>query len=127
MDEDQKARITLRLPSDLHALLIAETERSDRSLNGEIISRVRGSFHGAAYSLPRSISDAIQERAAAASTSFDAELLRALTAGLHRGAPAVLVIEVGDKLTLSKAATLIEAAAKQLPPDTLLKIEHKRG
>lgn len=127
MDEDQQARITLRLPSDLHALLIAETERSDRSLNGEIISRVRGSFHGAAYPLPRSIRDAIQERATAASTNFDAELLRALTAGLHRGAPAVLMVELGDKVTLAKAAALIDAALKQLPPDTIIKIESKRG
>jgi hypothetical protein len=126
MDEDEKARITLRLPSDLHALLVEEIERSDRSLNGEIISRIRSSFQGAAYPLPRSVRDAIQERAAAASTTFDAELLRALTAGLHRGAPAVLMIELSDKTTLSKAAALIDAALKHLPADTVIKIENKR-
>lgn len=125
MNEDAKERLTLRLPSDLHALLTAETQKSDRSLNGEIIARVRASFNGASYPLAQSVRDAIESRAAQAGTSFDTEMVRALNAGLHRGAPAVLLIELGGNVPLAKVAALIETALKQLPPDTVVRIENK--
>lgn len=34
----------LRLPPDVHALLVAAAEASDRSLNGEIVNRLRSTF-----------------------------------------------------------------------------------
>ena len=37
-------RITLRLPGKLHAKLKAAGKKSDRSLNGEIVARLAGSF-----------------------------------------------------------------------------------
>ncbi|GAB7525358.1 hypothetical protein PBS_43470 [Paraburkholderia sp. 2C] len=115
----------MRLPSDLHDLLTAETSRTDRSLNGEIIARLRASFHGADYPLPRSIRDAIDARATAAATSFDAELLRAVNAGLHRGAPPVLMVEISAHTPLAKIGKLLDEALRKLPPDTLVKVDQK--
>jgi predicted HicB family RNase H-like nuclease len=34
----------LRLPPELHALLVASASRADRSLNGEIVNRLRSTF-----------------------------------------------------------------------------------
>jgi predicted HicB family RNase H-like nuclease len=34
----------LRLPPDVHALLVAAAEAADRSLNGEIVNRLRASL-----------------------------------------------------------------------------------
>lgn len=39
MDHEEK-RITLRLPADLHAWLVAEGKRARRSLNSEIVHRL---------------------------------------------------------------------------------------
>ncbi|MBZ4014411.1 Arc family DNA-binding protein [Streptomyces purpurogeneiscleroticus] len=37
---DHEARITLRLPADLHEWLAAEAKRAHRSLNSEIVHRL---------------------------------------------------------------------------------------
>lgn len=42
----ETARIQLRLPTDLHAQLQEATLTNDRSLNGEIVNRLRSSFKG---------------------------------------------------------------------------------
>ena len=45
MDQDDRyARITLRIPRDLHANLTAEAERKTRSMNAEIISILEEKF-----------------------------------------------------------------------------------
>ncbi|MEV5932957.1 toxin-antitoxin system HicB family antitoxin [Streptomyces sp. NPDC093250] len=36
----EEVRITLRLPADLHARLVAEAKRARRSLNSEILHRL---------------------------------------------------------------------------------------
>jgi len=36
----------LRLPADVHAQLVASARRADRSLNGEIVNRLRSTFKG---------------------------------------------------------------------------------
>lgn len=41
MNDDGYTRITLRIPNDLHAKLTAEAARSSRSMNAEIIGRLR--------------------------------------------------------------------------------------
>lgn len=43
-NEDRYTRITLRIPKDLHALLQEASEGSSKSVNAEIIERVRKSF-----------------------------------------------------------------------------------
>lgn len=55
-DEDRYTRITLRIPKDLHALLQEASEGSSKSVNAEIIERVRKSFQS---------SDSLEERVAA--------------------------------------------------------------
>lgn len=126
MTEDEKSRITLRLPPALHAQLSHAAEIASRSLNGEIVARLAASFPGEALDLPHSVREAIQDRARAASTSFEAELIRAVVAGLSRGAPAVLMVESARELTLANAQALLEAARRQLPPDTLLMFPKKK-
>lgn len=37
---DQEVRITLRLPADLHAWLVAQAKSARRSLNSEILYRL---------------------------------------------------------------------------------------
>ncbi|WP_392967677.1 Arc family DNA-binding protein [Streptomyces sp. LN245] len=39
---DHETRITLRLPSDLHAWLVAQAKAAHRSLNSEIVHRLEG-------------------------------------------------------------------------------------
>ncbi|GCB48679.1 Arc family DNA-binding protein [Streptomyces sp. NL15-2K] len=39
---DETTRITLRLPVDLHAWLVAEAKSARRSLNSEIVYRLEG-------------------------------------------------------------------------------------
>ncbi|MCW8377241.1 Arc family DNA-binding protein [Streptomyces justiciae] len=39
---DQEVRITLRLPADLHAWLVAQAKSAHRSLNSEIVYRLEG-------------------------------------------------------------------------------------
>ncbi|NEA54302.1 Arc family DNA-binding protein [Streptomyces sp. SID13666] len=39
---DHESRITLRLPADLHAWLVAEAKTAHRSLNSEIVYRLEG-------------------------------------------------------------------------------------
>ncbi|MDV9169655.1 Arc family DNA-binding protein [Streptomyces sp. W16] len=39
---DNEARITLRLPTDLHTWLVAEAKSARRSLNSEIVYRLEG-------------------------------------------------------------------------------------
>jgi hypothetical protein len=46
-DDDRYTRITLRIPKDLHALLQESADASSKSINAEIIERVRQSFGGA--------------------------------------------------------------------------------
>lgn len=45
MEDDRYTRITLRIPKDLHAMLQEASEESSKSVNAEIIERVRKSFH----------------------------------------------------------------------------------
>lgn len=121
MNEEQTTRITLRLPQALHSQLAEEADEASRSLNGEIVSRLASTLTGAALAIPDSIRDEISARARAASTTFELELIRAIVAGLSPGAPAVLVIEHRDNVQLRAAGTLIDAALKQLPPDTVIR------
>ncbi|MEU5715708.1 Arc family DNA-binding protein [Streptomyces sp. NPDC020403] len=44
---DHESRITLRLPADLHAWLVAQAKTAHRSLNSEIIYRLEGERAGA--------------------------------------------------------------------------------
>lgn len=44
MDDDRYTRITLRIPKDLHAMLQEAADTSSKSVNAEIIERVRQSF-----------------------------------------------------------------------------------
>lgn len=44
MDDDRYTRITLRIPKDLHAMLQDASDASSKSINAEIIERVRRSF-----------------------------------------------------------------------------------
>lgn len=37
-------RLTLRLPEEVHAVLAAQAQRDDRSLNGEIVALLRASL-----------------------------------------------------------------------------------
>ena len=46
-------RIQLRLPIDLHAQLQEATIANDRSLNGEILNRLRSTFKGKRVQQPR--------------------------------------------------------------------------
>jgi predicted HicB family RNase H-like nuclease len=39
---DHEVRITLRLPADLHAWLVAQAKSAHRSLNSEIVYRLEG-------------------------------------------------------------------------------------
>ncbi len=43
-EDDRYTRITLRIPRELHARLDGEADRTSKSLNAEIISRLEGSF-----------------------------------------------------------------------------------
>ncbi|MFD5200144.1 Arc family DNA-binding protein [Streptomyces sp. NPDC058375] len=40
----EETRITLRLPSDLHAWLTAQAKANRRSLNSEILHRIEGDY-----------------------------------------------------------------------------------
>lgn len=44
MDDDRYTRITLRIPKDLHAMLQKASDASSKSINAEIVERVRQSF-----------------------------------------------------------------------------------
>jgi prolyl-tRNA editing enzyme YbaK/EbsC (Cys-tRNA(Pro) deacylase) len=121
--DDEKERITLRIPRDLHTLVSAEAEKSTRSLNGEILARLWSSFTGGSYDVPESVRAALEERARSADSSFDAELLKAVVAGLERKAPAVLVLEVHESISISKVAAIIEEAKSRLPRETLVRFE----
>ena len=44
MDDDRYTRITLRIPRDLHRQLEVEALRTSKSLNAEIVGRLRASF-----------------------------------------------------------------------------------
>jgi predicted HicB family RNase H-like nuclease len=44
----EEARITLRLPADLHAWLTAQAKANRRSLNSEIVHRIEGEYRAAA-------------------------------------------------------------------------------
>jgi len=44
MEEDRYTRITLRIPKDLHARLQLEADRTSKSMNAEILSRLQSSF-----------------------------------------------------------------------------------
>ncbi|MFP3564727.1 Arc family DNA-binding protein [Paraburkholderia sp. SIMBA_030] len=122
MDEPIE-RITLRMPQDLHALVTAKLEKSHRSLNGEIVARLWATFTGDAYEMPESIRAAIKARALTSETSFDAELIKTLIAGLERKAPAVLVLEIPESISISKVATAIEEAKARLPRETAVRFE----
>ncbi|MBV7460635.1 MULTISPECIES: toxin-antitoxin system HicB family antitoxin [unclassified Acidovorax] len=43
-DEDRYTRITLRIPKELHNRLSAESERTSKSLNAEIVGRLEDTF-----------------------------------------------------------------------------------
>lgn len=45
MSEDRYTRITLRIPKDMHKLLSEEADLTSKSLNAEIIGRLKKSFH----------------------------------------------------------------------------------
>jgi len=45
-EDDRYTRITLRIPKELHAQLQIASEESSKSINAEIIERVRQSFSG---------------------------------------------------------------------------------
>jgi plasmid stability protein len=125
MDEPFE-RITLRMPRDLHALMTAELENSFRSLNGEIVARLWSTFTGDAYDMPESVREAIRTRAAASETSFDAEVIKTLIAGLERKAPAVLVLEIHESISIPKVAAIVEEAKARLPRETLVRFESAR-
>jgi prolyl-tRNA editing enzyme YbaK/EbsC (Cys-tRNA(Pro) deacylase) len=125
MDEPIE-RITLRMPQDLHVLVTEQLEKSHRSLNGEIVHRLWATFTGDAYEMPESIRDAIKTRAASSGASFDAELIKTLIAGLERKAPAVLVLEIPDSISIPKIAAAIEEAKARLPRETAVRFESIR-
>lgn len=126
MDDDKQTRITLRLPRDIHEQLGAEAEISNRSLNGEIIARLSATFAGPNLTLPQSLHDAIAARAHNASTSFQEEMVRALAAGLDRKAPAVLLVELTDGVSLARVGKLLDEARERLPADTAVWIGPKK-
>ncbi|MBV7428086.1 MULTISPECIES: toxin-antitoxin system HicB family antitoxin [unclassified Acidovorax] len=43
-EEDRYTRITLRIPKDLHQVLVAAAERTSKSLNAEIVGRLQESI-----------------------------------------------------------------------------------
>jgi hypothetical protein len=125
MDDAQIERLTLRIPSDLHDRLSAEADLANRSLNGEIVDRLASTFSGQVAALPHGLRNAIAERAKAASTSFETELIRLLVAGLDHKAPAVLLVEFPSSTPLAKVGSLIDAAREKLPPESLIRFEPK--
>ncbi|WNI32199.1 Arc family DNA-binding protein [Streptomyces sp. ITFR-6] len=46
--DHEETRITLRLPTDLHAWLTAQAKTNRRSLNSEILHRIEGDYRAAA-------------------------------------------------------------------------------
>lgn len=126
MDDDKQIRITLRLPRDIHDQLGAEAEISNRSLNGEIVARLSSTIAEPSLTLPKSLHDAISARAHNASTSFQEEMVRALAAGLDRKAPAVLLVELTDRISLGRVGKLLDEARERLPADTAVWISPKK-
>ncbi|MHB9833860.1 Arc family DNA-binding protein [Paraburkholderia terrae] len=126
MDKEQTIRITLRLPEPMHQQLVEEADDASRSLNGEIVARLAATLSGEAPALPQSLRDEITERANTAATTFELELIRAVVAGLSPGAPAVLVVEHNHDVSIRSAGALLEAAVKQLPPDTMLRLSKRK-
>jgi hypothetical protein len=54
-EDDRYTRITLRIPKDLHARLDAEADRTSKSLNAEIVSRLESTFETSSIELRRMI------------------------------------------------------------------------
>lgn len=47
MDTDTKRKhLNLRLPPDIHKAMVEEADKNDRSLNSEIVARLRASLRG---------------------------------------------------------------------------------
>lgn len=124
-DAPKKTTFTLRIPEGLRDELDAEAKKANRSLTGEIIERLASSLVDVESALPPGVHAALNARATAASTSFEEELVRAVVAGLDHKAPAVLLVEVSNSISLSKVGALIDAALSKLPPNTLLRVENK--
>lgn len=68
MDDDRYTRITLRLPTELHAKLQKASEQSSHSMNAEIIARIERAFeteHPTRLGDMDQFADTVAERVAA--------------------------------------------------------------
>lgn len=73
-DDDRYARITLRIPKDLHTKLTAASDARSHSMNAEIIARVADSFDGPDYRLSPKLVGWITAEAKANQRDFNEEL-----------------------------------------------------
>lgn len=76
-------KTALRLPRDLHAQLLDAAQASGRSLNSELIERLRESIGGGNVTLPDAIREELYKRARANGWPFESEFLHTLVDALQ--------------------------------------------
>ena len=107
-----------RFPEGLRAELANVAHANGRSMNAEIVFRLRASLNGFDYTaLPSQVVQAVEVTMAASGLSQEEALTKLVLAGQSQGGT-VLHLHVAPGTTAKDVHTALTAALKLIPPDS---------
>jgi hypothetical protein len=114
----------LPLPVDLRDKLEAHAEEFGRTLTEEILHRLSHSFDWEEHFIPARLGTRLNAYRKEYGLDSKEAVDQLLTAGLHKDAPAVVVLTLNGDIELSKVVAALEEAKKRLPEKAVVLVEH---